>query len=1265
MSLPRELHEVLEQEYVSMYGPLPAVDVLYTSDEDVTDERWASAILRTCGLAYDDLSPATVRERLNEYITSRPPRELLASPAITSAGRSLLEQYNVMNDEATDEGRDLRSLNRRIVDEAFSGAVKALRDVRLKNVYDALHARAIATPDEARSALCISGGGIRSATFALGVIQGLASAKLLAKFDYLSTVSGGGYVGAWLSSWTRRNSRSLGGVQETLACTDTGVGGSRRLEDKADYHDATKELAQKIDNEPKPVRHLREYSNYLSPRLGLLSADAWTMAAHYMRNLLLNLLVLVPILAAVLAIPRAFAAVSLVSNQILDVGYAYAAAAFLTWAFAYIGLKRPVDGGASPKWTKMSGDTSYIVGCILPLSLAAASLALFWTDYHVKDGTLEVAAVYFALWWALAAMTIFPVLIYYVRVWQAFRRSARMTDGANSAQLKHLFYKGMQEAGGAIAGMAAAIGLLLLLAYKVFDDPMRTLDAALVAAENAPVLRAGYDMTPWAAMYTCFAVPAILLVFYVQASIFVGFSSRRNEEYDREWWGRAGAWLLIAAGAWAVLSGITVFGPIALYHAPVLLASIGGVSGVAAAILGFSAKTPANKKEKDDAGTVAKAGNAALGFAVPLFVIFFLAMISLGTTWLTWQLKPLVTGEPKLDFTQYAFAAQMRAKVEGATEVPNAGTLKHVSEEEPLISIPLIKSLEHLRTLYNTSFPEVGLLAALALAAWGISFLVGVNKFSMHALYRNRLVRAYLGASRYSRNPHPFTGFDEKDDLRMHQLRPELLWPGHVIDTKAFLVTFKEASTHGIGDLTGVLKQRRLLAQHLWTRFYDKTRKQILNSDQVTAQTIDLVVQNINTVLADRKSFFKEVEDLRQELKKENIWALEEDPKKTPYPVVMQNRAIFDHCFREIVVPMPLPRDEAAKREKAAQEAGEKQWEQPRRPPMHVVNMALNLVGGEKLAWQQRMAESFTASPYHSGSLYLGYRDSHEYGGAEGISVGTAVTISGAAASPNMGYHSSPALAFLLTLFNIRLGWWLGNPGPVGQKSYRNEHPSSNLAPILAEATAQTNDRYQWVYLSDGGHFENLGMYEMVLRRCHNIVLSDAGADPKFIFDDLGNAIRKIRTDLGVPVELEHMYMFPRSAESATREWKYVATGKIRYRAVDGEKAKDGTLIYIKPGVYDDKKMPRDVYNYAQGSPEFPHEPTSDQFFSESQFESYRALGRHAMNDICHNYGARIPIATQFDSVDEFARFVAGEMPPHVLEALIAEPKALPPGTTT
>ena len=154
---------------------------------------------------------------------------------------------------------------------------------------------------------------------------------------------------------------------------------------------------------------------------------------------------------------------------------------------------------------------------------------------------------------------------------------------------------------------------------------------------------------------------------------------------------------------------------------------------------------------------------------------------------------------------------------------------------------------------------------------------------------------------------------------------------------------------------------------------------------------------------------------------------------------------------------------------------------------------------------------------------------SRYYGGPRGVSLGTAITISGAAASPNMGYHSSPLVTFLMTFFNARLGWWLGNPGRAGDNTFYLSSPRFTVRPVVAEAFGLTDSTSPYVYLSDGGHFDNLGLYEMVLRRCHFIVVSDAGCDATCGLNDLGGAIRKIRADEGQ----QHLPRLPAIAVTA------------------------------------------------------------------------------------------------------------------------------------
>ena len=188
--------------------------------------------------------------------------------------------------------------------------------------------------------------------------------------------------------------------------------------------------------------------------------------------------------------------------------------------------------------------------------------------------------------------------------------------------------------------------------------------------------------------------------------------------------------------------------------------------------------------------------------------------------------------------------------------------------------------------------------------------------------------------------------------------------------------------------------------------------------------------------------------------------------------------------------------------------------------PLHVVNTTLNLVADAKLSVAERKAMSFTMSPLHVGSARLGYRPAAGY--ADAITLGEALTTSGAAVNSNMGPEVSRAMTFLLTVFNARLGVWLGNPGHAGDATWRRAAPAFGVAPLVNELMAQTTDHNPYVLLSDGGHFDNLGLYEMIRRRCRYIVLSDAGCDGTYAFADLANAVRKIRIDFGIDIVFPH-----------------------------------------------------------------------------------------------------------------------------------------------
>jgi hypothetical protein len=127
----------------------------------------------------------------------------------------------------------------------------------------------------------------------------------------------------------------------------------------------------------------------------------------------------------------------------------------------------------------------------------------------------------------------------------------------------------------------------------------------------------------------------------------------------------------------------------------------------------------------------------------------------------------------------------------------------------------------------------------------------------------------------------------------------------------------------------------------------------------------------------------------------------------------------------------------------------------------------------------------------------------------------------------------------------------------------------------------------------------------MARRRCRFIVAVDGGADGECTFNDLGNAIQKIRVDMGIEISFDGQIPIY-SRTSGKTGGKRFAVATIAYSKVDPG-TKDGVLVYLKPVFYGDE--PTDVFNYAMSNPAFPAESTADQWFSESQFESYRKLG--------------------------------------------------------
>src|ERR1019366_8482808 len=232
--------------------------------------------------------------------------------------------------------------------------------------------------------VAFSGGGIRSATFNLGVLQGLAELGLLPFVDYLSTVSGGGYIGSWLHGVIRN--KYLGDPAAAQPELDPGRVPGEAADD--------------------PITFLRKYSNYLAPQLGLFSPDFWTIGAVWIRNMLLNLLILIPFLVGVVLTVLMSGILQQKFGQDLAAGIAltlWAVALVVAVAVMGVNLRQIVFTqfpGLKPRFKVPDLSGRGIVGfatlCIL---FASYILGANHFDPHPAVSGAILAVLYFLLQW--------------------------------------------------------------------------------------------------------------------------------------------------------------------------------------------------------------------------------------------------------------------------------------------------------------------------------------------------------------------------------------------------------------------------------------------------------------------------------------------------------------------------------------------------------------------------------------------------------------------------------------------------------------------------------------------------------------------------------------------------------------------------------------------------------------------------------------------------------------------------------------------------
>ena len=299
--------------------------------------------------------------------------------------------------------------------------------------------------------------------------------------------------------------------------------------------------------------------------------------------------------------------------------------------------------------------------------------------------------------------------------------------------------------------------------------------------------------------------------------------------------------------------------------------------------------------------------------------------------------------------------------------------------------------------------------------------------------------------------------------------------------------------------------------------------------------------------------------------------------------------------------------------------------------PYHIINTNLILLSSHIPKFRGRGGDNFILSPRWCGSNATGWLATGKFMDGK-MTLSTAMAISGAAINPNAGSGGSGPtrsrfLSMLMGLLNLRLGYWVRNPNPevfqtskspTGNKPVNKSIPKLNpnfLWPGLSELFFRANlsEQSWFIQLSDGGHFENMGLYEMVRRKLRLIVLCDGTADPDLHFKGLSEAIEKVRVDFGAKIKIESECLRPvvphapiddriKDKDKVHCADRSYIVADIEY--VDGRK---GKLIYLNTTFT--PHLGVDLYGYKLAHPEFPDETTANQFFDERQFEAYRELG--------------------------------------------------------
>jgi hypothetical protein len=296
--------------------------------------------------------------------------------------------------------------------------------------------------------------------------------------------------------------------------------------------------------------------------------------------------------------------------------------------------------------------------------------------------------------------------------------------------------------------------------------------------------------------------------------------------------------------------------------------------------------------------------------------------------------------------------------------------------------------------------------------------------------------------------------------------------------------------------------------------------------------------------------------------------------------------------------------------------------------PYPIINTNVVLVNSGTLKYRLRGGDSFALTPLYCGSNATGWTSTQKFAGGK-LTLATAMAISGAAANPNSGVAGkgltrSRFVSAVMTLLNLRLGFWVRHPCRSSALARMPNHFHPGLTFSIPGYGHREGRNF--LELSDGGHFENLGIYELVRRGCYLIIVCDGGQDIRASYSDFVSAIRRIEQDFGAEIEFayggpERMIArpvgdeYPKDADYAAYGFLW-ATIKYHRHATRGGPA-EGRIIYLKTTMI--RELGIKAKGYKGAEPTFPDQSTTDQFFDEEQFEAYREVGYRIADTMLHD----------------------------------------------